>query len=383
MRTERRARWWLAGPVLAAWFLGAVVLVPAGAAPAAPSAPPATPATPATAAAGGFDFGVEPYTAAGAPVRGAFEYDVTAGQTINDRVTLINETSKPKSLLLYGADAFTAEVGGGFALRPHTDPLRDAGAWIGLPVSQYTIPPNTIALVPVSLNTPPDATPGDHIAGIVAEEIAPNIHNQSGEGLLTVHRVAARVYLRVAGVLRPELSVQDYHIQHSEPLVPFVTGHGSEKIIFTVANTGNVRVKLDKVTVRVTGLLGRSVHQSSLARAPVGKPQTTGLPDELLPGSKVVFSRQFQGVPPVDQLTVHVDVLGHDPVLSSNIRTSRSEGYWDFPWLLAVIAALLIGVYVWYRRRRRLRAEREAQPEPGSPPSVATPETQPPAVVRS
>ena len=373
MQPERARRWRLVVPLLVAGVLS----LP-GLAHGAPAPAPA----PGSGQPSGFDFGVEPYTAPGAPVRGAFEYDVTAGQTINDRVMLINNTAVPKSLILYGADAFTAEVGGGFALRAHVDPLRDAGAWIGLPVSKYTLPASTIALVPVSFNVPPDATPGDHIAGVVAEEVVPNVRSQAGTGFVTVHRVAARLYLRVAGPLRPALGVSDYVVQHPQPLIPYVTGRGSVKVIFTVANIGNVRVKLDKVTVSVTGLFGRMVHQSSLARAPAGKPQTNGLPDELLPGGRVLFTREFKGMPPVERLTVHVAVASHDPILNSVIRTSRTQTYWAFPWLLGLIAVLVIGLLLWMRRRRQKAGGAGEEPLP-SEPNAGAHEPQPTVAVRS
>ncbi|HWW53706.1 MAG TPA: hypothetical protein VNY84_08050, partial [Acidimicrobiales bacterium] len=344
MHAEGQRRWRVVGLIVVVLGLLLGLSSGAGAAGSPPSPQPT---------GGGFDFGVEPYTAPGAPVRGAFEYDVAAGQTINDRVMLVNNTSAAKALVLYGADAFTAEVGGGFALRPHSDPLHDAGGWIGLPVANYTVPANTIALVPVSFNVPADATPGDHIAGVVAEEVVPNVRAQSGTGFVTVHRVAARLYLRVAGVLRPQLSVQNFLLQHSEPLVPYVTGRGTVKVVFTVANTGNVRVKLDKVTVKLTGLFGGTVKQSSLSRAPTGQPQTSGLPDELLPGGKVLFTREFKSLPPIDRLTAHVVVDGHDPVLNSPIHTSRTETYWIIPWLVLLIAAALVAGIWWWRRRRR------------------------------
>ena len=297
----------------------------------------------------GFDFGVQPYNEPGTAARSAFDFNLAAGQTIADKVAILNPAGQAKHFFLYGADAFNAEVGGGFALGRRLDPITDAGAWIKLPVSEYTVRGATKTIIPIQVSVPPDASPGDHTAGVVAEEVLPSAQITNGHGFQTVHRVVARVYVRVAGPVRPALSVQNFSVKPGLPVIPHVTGRGSVKVIFTVANTGNVRIRLDKVAVRLTGLFGRSLAQSSLVRPPAGEAQITPLPDVLLPGGKLLLSRSLP-VPAIDDVTVHVSVTGESSQGGTPVRTGRNRNFWAIPWLpLGVVLAVVIGA-VWRRR---------------------------------
>ena len=186
-----------------------------------------------------FGFTVRPWAEEGSVPRDALEYQLPAGQTVVDQVTIANLTDQEKSFHLYPADAYTTDSGG-LALRQLGDAAVDAASWLELPVAQYTIPARSAALVPVTLAIPPDATPGDHMAGIVAEEIvAPTTTAESG-GLQPIHRVAARVYLRVDGPTSAELHVSDISVTHDDPLVPFVAGGSDTSVTYTITNRGNV-----------------------------------------------------------------------------------------------------------------------------------------------
>jgi len=358
--------------------LGAVVLaviaigmLPIGASaasgPSGPSPKRAAPgsASSSAAASGGFDFGVEPVNHAGTPEREAFIYDAEPGQVIHDQVELINNTAIPKPLYLYGADASLANNGGGFALSSREDPVHDVGAWIALPVTQYTVAPESVAIVPVIFTVPTDASPGDHTGGVVGEELPPPRTATKGANILTVHRVAARVYFRVAGPLRPVLSLQTVHLKKGAPVIPYVTGKESVEVTFIVADTGNTRVQLDSVELSMSALLGGTVDVSTLARASVGHPQPAALPDQLLPGTQVTFRKSFSGLPAIDRLTAHVAVTGQDPISNSPIDVKGSKPYWAVPWwLLLAIAVLAVAIWWWRRWRRRKAAKRAPGPIP-------------------
>jgi hypothetical protein len=308
--------------------------------------------------ASGFDFGVEPVNPINAPVRSYFRYTgVAPGQNLTDRVQLINPSNQAKSFYLYGADAFTSPLGGGFALNKRTDPVRDAGGWVKLPVAQYSVPAQTIAIVPFQLAVPPDATPGDHVAGLVAEEIPPPTQaTNSGANYLTVHRVSARIYVRVSGAIRPAISVESIVLQRTHPVLPFVDGQDSVKVIFTLANTGNVRIQLSRATIRINGLPAGTVAASSLQRPRPDSTAPNPLPDELLPRSKLLFSRSFKSLPPIDRLTVRVTLAGQDAISAVPVTTTRTVSYWIVPWLALLILALIVGGAILWRRQRRRRA---------------------------
>ena len=333
---------------------GLAILASAGRAAAATGPSPApTPPTSTTAGSGGFNFGIRPYAVTGSPVRTVFDYSLSPGQTITDRVELINDTSQPKQFYLYGADAYTAQLGGGYALTNRTDHALDAGRWIALPVNQYTVSAESAAIIPIQIKVSPDAAPGDHSAGIVAEEVVPSVQGKAGTNLRVIHRVGARVYIRVTGALHPSLGIQNFILQSTTPAVPFVTGRGQAKAVFLLVNTGNTRIQLDQVTLRLTGVFGRTVSTSVVRRAKPGDPPNAALPDQLLPGNKLLFTRLYKGLPPLEHLTVTASVAGQDEIDQKAVVTSRDRGFWEFPWPIVVIVIVAAGVVVLALRRRR------------------------------
>jgi hypothetical protein len=318
-----------------------------------------TSALPAAAqTAGGFDFGMRPYANPGAPARSAVTFEVVPGEKVADTVELVNYAATPKSFFIYPADAYSTEIGGGFALRLRDDPRRDAAAWITLGVSQYTVPPHAAARIPIELAVGSDATPGDHTAAVVAEEIIDAPNPEHGAGVVPVHRVGARVYVRVAGPMHSALRVEHLAVRRRTPLIPFVTGRGKATVDVTVANTGNTRVRLDQVEFALTGLFGRTVRHTTVDRPEPGTSssaaEATGLAEQILPGSTVRLHATFSSLPPFEALTARVTVKGQDPVAGSPVGTKRSRTFWVVPWLVLALVVVLAAARWWRRRRPTL-----------------------------
>jgi hypothetical protein len=331
---------------------------------------PAGATTPGTAtAATGFNFGMRPWASPGTPARSAFTFELAPGQTVSDRVELVNSGDQPKAFYVYAADAYTTEIGGGFALHLRTDPPRDAAAWTTLPVSQYTVPARSAALVPFQLTAPPDATPGDHTGALVAEEVLPPASRDKAAGVVPVHRVAARLYVRVQGPIHPALQIERLTITRQEPIIPYLTGRGSTTVTFSLVNAGNVRTQLDEIDFRLTGAFGRSLRSVKLQRPASDQAPAAAFPEQVIPGSRLQFSRTFNGLPPVEAITAAVTVRAEDSVLHQPVGTTRSATFWVLPWpamgLLAVAVGLLVAGRRWRRRRLPLRRFPLGPSEPG------------------
>lgn len=310
---------------------------------------------------GGFDFGVRPWASDGAPARSAFTFDVAPGQPVSDRVELVNSGDQPKAFYVYAADAYTTEIGGGFALHLRTDPARDAAAWTLLPVSQYTVPARSAAIVPFQVTVPPDATPGDHTGAVVAEEILPAAPAGQRAGVVPVHRVAARIYLRVQGPVHPALQIERLTVTRHEPVLPGL-GRSSTTVTFSLVNAGNVRTQLDEIDFHLTGAFGRTLRTVKLARPTAEQADATSFPDQVIPGSRLQFSRTFEGLPPIEAITAAVSVRAEDSLLHQPVSTSRSTTFWVVPWLAVGLLLALVGLVVALRRWRRRSGSRPSGP---------------------
>lgn len=351
----------------------AVLAVSSGAG-VVPTLADTTPPVTAPAGANGFGFAVEPYASAGSSPRDYFEFQLQPGRTVSDRVSIINATDQPKDFLLYSSDAYNTERGGGFALRLRTEKSTDTGTWVKLSTDRYTVPARHAALVPVQFVIPIDATPGDHTAGIVAEEVVPPTTTNGPTGVQTVHRVAARVYLRVAGPLRPALQIREFAVTHENPVVPYA-GRSATTITFNVANSGNLRLQPDRVTVTVSGLFGRTIRRFTLARpSSTGPAALNPLPDTILPGSSIHFTKSFKGrFQPFEPLTARVTVASQDPILGKHAAVSRTVRFWVFSLLFLVAVLALVGGLVGRHYWRKYRTPAEAAVEPAVPAAPAAP----------
>ncbi|HET6965774.1 MAG TPA: hypothetical protein VFH58_13450 [Acidimicrobiales bacterium] len=299
------------------------------------------------AAANNGTWAVSPTGTNGNSPRDWFEYELRAGQTIRDLVSISNLTAAPKTFLIYPADGYNTSVGGAFALTQQGARLKDAGAWLELGYKQLTVPPRTRADVPFQVAVPVDASPGDHAAGIVVEDTAAlRTPVNRGKGVFVKERVATRVYIRIQGPLQPALEVSQLAVRHQDPLLPPVTGSGKAEIAYVVTNSGNVRLS-GTATLKIKDVFGRTL-KTYPARNIV----------QLLPKQTAAFGERWNGLPVIDRMTAEVDVQ------ASGASTRGTRAFWKIPWLEVLLVVVLVLLLVRWRRRRR----RGPAPVPAPPP---------------
>lgn len=299
-------------------------------------APLAVPAPAAAAPAADFTWAVQPSGKDGPTGRSYFVYDAAPGQRIDDRVAVTNLGKESMTFAVYGADAYTT-TDGAFTLQPASHRATDVGAWTSFGARTYHVPAGKRVVIPFSLTVPADASPGDHAGGVVASVVQTRT---TGGGKVNLdRRVAARVYLRVAGEMRPAVRVEAMKVGYDNPLNP--VGTGPVVVVYRVRNTGNVRVA-GTGRVQVDASLGWRLASTEPARLP-----------ELLPGSAITITEQVNGIVPAGRLGIRVTVeaTAADRALPAVTRTS---GRWAVPWLwVAVLAAVAAWLAVRHVRRRR------------------------------
>jgi hypothetical protein len=305
-------------------------------------------AAPSASAADNGTWSVFPVQPPNSAPRTAFSFDLAAGATLKDAVTVKNQGKLPLTMNLYPADAFNAAGGGGFALRQAGEPNTGVGSWVKLAKSTVTIPAGKSVSIPFTMTVPRNASPGDHAGGIVAVNAqAEGVQESEGVTVGIKRAVGTRIYTRILGPLNPSLSVTDVTVDTIEKAqIPFFT-EGKATITYTVVNTGNTRISADQA-LKITGLFGQTIAQPTLAKAP-----------EILPGETVTLVQQWDSVPAFNQAHVRVEFQATD-VSGAEVTAAGDATVWYVPWLFLLGIALVIIAIVLIRRLRNRRTPEAA-----------------------
>jgi hypothetical protein len=301
---------------------------------------PSPPSGEATATSGPLTWSLKPSTAQGPDARPHFVYDARPGQTVEDVVAVTNYSDSPLRLDLYAADGFTPDDGG-FDLRQRGEVPTDVAAWVTVRSPQVDVAARSTVLVPLVLVVPENATPGDHVGGVVAS-FTTTVTDGSGQQVAVENRVGSRIYLRVDGPLEPRLEIVDLRAGYDGTLNP--VGQGAVDVSFTVVNTGNIRLSGQQV-VTVTGPFGVELGRVVLADVP-----------ELLPGARQEQVGRIDGVWPAGRLSTEVELWAFDPVGEVEVPpTTASVDSWAVPWTLLLVLAVVAAGGLVRRARRRSR----------------------------
>lgn len=271
-------------------------------------------------------------------------YELAPGTEVKDAVILLNYSNVPLTFRVYSTDAYN-NFDGQFDLLTGDKAPVDAGSWVKVPQANITIPPLASANLPITIAVPPDATPGDHAAAILASSQAEG-SGPDGKVITLDRRTGSRLYVRVAGPLSPKLEIEKIKGTYRSSLNPL---SGSLDVTYTVRNRGNVRL---------------AAKQQLALRAPLGigidKITPVDMP-ELLPGNSVTLKATFKGVPALLFLSTKITLSPQsapnavDPKTAGTARTGYSLA---IPWtLLALALAVGLGLY---SRRSYLRHQDEA-----------------------
>lgn len=270
---------------------------------------------------------------------------VSAGDALRDQVVVVNESFQQLTLNVYAVDVIN-DVNGNLQPQVASAKPVDSATWVTLQTPsgtrQVVVPARSRVFIPVVVKVPAKATVGDHLAGLMASLVA---KGQSGGQIPTNidldQRVGVKLAIRVAGQLRPELSISNLTASYTGTLNP--VGRGSAQVSYVVTNTGNVR------------LGGR---QSVSVRGLVGSAATVSVPDlpVLLPGGSATVTTIVPDVLPALRMTadVIIDPAGAQGDANPNAPSvTASTTFWAVPWTLLALLVLIGLLTAWWLRRRR------------------------------
>ena len=210
----------------------------------------ASPVGPLQMAEGDVTWSVQPANTLNG-TRTQFEYSTDPGTQVVDYIVVSNLGETPAQFAIYATDATNDVDTGAFGLLPSNEPPTDLGAWITMDVESITIEPGQKSTIPFNLLIPSDATPGDHVAGIIASITSST--ESEGTTVNLEQRVGARMYLRVSGEVAASAEISGVTTSFTPELNPFAFGQMT--VGYSVRNTGNVRMDVNQ-QVRITGPFG-------------------------------------------------------------------------------------------------------------------------------
>lgn len=277
--------------------------------------------------------------------RANMSYELAPGTAVDDQITVYNLSNVAMTLKVYSTDAFNTPDGA-FALLAGDQKPTDVGTWVQFNVEGVTLPAGTQTTLPVRINVPADARPGDHAGAIVASSPTQGT-GPDGKIVNVDRRTGTRVYVRVSGPLQPKLAVEGLKTSYSPSLNPF---GGDAEVHYKIVNRGNVRLAgTHKVKFAGPfGLFGKSTSEDTIS--------------ELLPGQSVDVTKKLSGVTATGLLSATVE-LQPKPIGADTKPLSRNDhkGY-TIAVPLLLVALFLIALLLWYARRRYQRHANEVVP---------------------
>ena len=294
---------------------------------------------------------LQPADAEGPDGRVSLRHVLDAGTSATDHVALTNFGERAATFAVYASDGTVTEDGVFDLLPPGQEPT-DGGAWITVEPGEVAtaradggvtvqVPAGSTVTLPVEVDVPADAVPGDHPAGVVAELV------RGGSASIGVtSRVGVRVHLRVSGDVVAELAPEVVRATYRPSWNPFA--RGTVEVQLDVANTGNVRLG-SRTVVSVAGPwgAGRAEQQDEVREILPGRSASTVVELPVVPLFRVGGDVVTRG-----------SVVGDDDVDVSPRPRSVSFTVWAVPWAQLLLVALLAGGVVAARVLRRRSAAR-------------------------
>jgi len=281
---------------------------------------------------------------------GRSRFSVTAdpGQSVTDRVLVGNTGTARQDFTVYATDAFNDDAGE-FSLLPTDATPTSVGSWIrfddGSDRVTFSLDPQEVRLLTFTVAVPADATPGDHVGGVVASVV------ESGAQVTVDRRVATSVFARVAGELQPQLSLTSYEASYEGDWWNPFSGH--VRLHYTVSNPGNVALSAN-LTSGVHTWLGIPATGEQGGKIPV-----------VLPGNSASYEDTVDGVGqwlylnPYTVLSPFVESPDASMQVSV-VPLTRDAVTFAVPWTVLILALLVAGGILlsrWRRRRDEVRAQ--------------------------
>lgn len=288
-------------------------------------------------------------------------FDSKAGTTIRTELRVTNVGTGTGTALLYAVDATTGRTSGA-VYKSGSAKRRDVGRWVVLSTRRITLGPQESRVIPFSVVVPQGAHAGEHVGGIVAQNLA----LQTGAATQVGKRGGSiRIRLRHLTIVAVDVKLPGRRIENVVvQQVKAGTEAGYPAVEIGLRNAGNVIVK-PRLRLRIADRHGktlldqRRVLDSLVPQTAIGYPVI--LSRALRPGDyRADVSLDYgQGVVGHARRALHVQDRSTQtytsaapaPVASQGDGNGRTGG---LPWLVAAAGLVtgLVGIALALRARR-------------------------------
>jgi preprotein translocase subunit YajC len=181
-----------------------------------------------------------------------FIYRIEPNVSVSDGIRLFNNTGETKTLTLGSVDSAPSNDGA-FACSQEADPKNDVGSWIRFEVTTFTLENGQEKVIPFSLQTPDNASVGEHNGCITIQDAQQN-PSRNQNGIVLTFRSAIRVAVTIPGDIVKAISFNGITINQN----------ATQKQLYTiqpsVVNTGNVSLDT-ALDIKLKSVFGNTVAE--------------------------------------------------------------------------------------------------------------------------
>jgi hypothetical protein len=302
---------------------------------------------------------------------GYYIYQARPGTVLHGAIAVVNTGRAGGQVRMYPADSTTGQTSGAVYLTSTTSP-HQTGRWIALATTTTQLAAGGQKRIAFTVTVPAGASPGPHLAGIVAEPVQEQLSSRSNG------KASVQIKFRSLAIVAVEIDVPGpLHAQLTVGAIKPGGRKGTQQLLVHLANTGNVMLK-PAGTLAIRDTTGHVVKRfplrldTFLPHTAIDYPVTVnghGLPAGEYTTTISLAYRGLSGggngtataAPPLTiSATNETQIYGQttpptgaSPSAANSTHTTSANGFSPLLWaaIAAGALALLAGVYLLGRRR--------------------------------
>jgi Bacterial protein of unknown function (DUF916)/Protein of unknown function C-terminal (DUF3324) len=184
-----------------------------------------------------------------------FVFDSKPGIVVKSNVRVTNTGTARGSAILYPVDATTGQTSGAVYLNQN-NPRKDVGAWIALGAQKVTLDAGQSQIVSFQVTIPSTVRPGQHLGGIVAENLTESSSSQGNS--------AIQIKVKNLTIIAVQVNLPGTPVEQLVGTGAQAGGqNGYQQLLVGLSNTGTVMLK-PYGTLQISNAQGQIVKNISL-----------------------------------------------------------------------------------------------------------------------